>query len=288
MAKKSTKSIETNYALECSIDTKLLLNIMKCVKATNTECHIQITEQAILIQEIDPSRIMLISVFLSADDCENYLCRREQTFGFNIEDLVKVLDRVKNVEKITMKIDDINHYVEIIADKKKFKNKLIELTNNDIKTEALERRVHDFHVQLSIEVVEDCVKDAILYSETIRITCDQNELLFSAEGMVGCMDAVFEHEDEMFQNWDFVKIASGEFSNTYMKYILTSKSLAERCDLYLYDDEPLMWRITFGGCSSATWWLAARIEQDDDDDYDSKMEAETENVEEDITEEDFH
>lgn len=274
---------------EAKFDSKLLTNVIDITKAIFNEGHLLFRKDALIIQGIDPGRICLMIIQISKDDFEDYTYIQDLNLAVNFDDVKKVMDRSSGFENTTIKFNEHDKIIKfIMSGKNRSKThnlKAIDLSlDESVKPDRLDAVQMLAKWSMPLGYLNECIKDADIYSESIYITFDSNELIFKADGSIGMFETTLSKDDELFSQYELIENEEGirelqtaEFSLHYLKYLLKTSLVAENVSLSMISRIPLKFEVFFGSSSYVKYYLAPRVEDNDDeeDDYDEKMEEES-------------
>ncbi|MHA1822061.1 MAG: proliferating cell nuclear antigen (pcna) [Promethearchaeota archaeon] len=252
-------------------DSKVVRNIFEAVSAVIEEANIIFSEDGVFINAMDEGRVCLISLKLSKDDFDEFKCTGSEELGVSIDDLVKILRRSAD-DSITFKHEDNSNKLEILmkSNKKKktrkFSLQLIDLGEKSVDTGALEKIEYTSKVTIPIEYLDESIKDADIYAETLTILIDEEKgIIFRAEGQIGENENIYEKDDEGIENLEVSEVGEGTFALQYLKYLVKVQSITDKLFMALSTGTPLKAIFNILTASSITYFLAPRIEEEEED-----------------------
>jgi len=203
----------------------------------------------------------------------------EIALGLNLEDLTKLLKRVKINEKIELtsgegKSLDITMIPNNAKKVRVFNMALIDIDSEEINMESLKGMSFDNKVKIPIEMMNEAIKDMEIYSEVLQVKVNDN-LIFSTEGSIGKYQQTIE-KDEL-QVADFNCESEGSFAIQFMKSIMKIGSMYgttstktfknASMEIHLKSEAPMKMIFKAMDNSEIQYWLAPRVEEDTDTMY---------------------
>jgi proliferating cell nuclear antigen len=243
---------------------------MKSIQKIITETSLIISKDGLKIDAIDEGRICICSLFLSAKDFKEYAMDNpiEKRLGINVDDFVSVLDRFKKYDAITLS-DEISNKLKITASdentKKKSELQLIELGDSAVSSNSLKEIFFKNIVELNIDLVEEAIKDAETFSETMQLKFEREGLRFVSEGQLGLMDTFISNENGFLKKYSTEITESGFYSVKYLKDIISIKTFADQIEIRISDKNPMRVQADFSDNSNIIYYLAPRIEEEEEE-----------------------
>jgi proliferating cell nuclear antigen len=257
-------------------DAKTVRGIFEAVAAIVGECKMSFKKDGISMNSIDDGRICLINLKLNQKDFDEYKCEADYDLGLNIEDMVKILKRSSN-DSITFKYQPDTKKIKIVMKNDKSKKSrqfslgLIDLGDSGIKPEALEGIKYNASVLIPISYLDEAIKDADIFSETMSISLTKKDgIMFKAEGQIGESETVLEKGDENVENFKVDEDGDGTFALSYLKNIIkVSATVVDKVELSLNSNTPVKVKFNVLADSNFTYYLAPRIEEEEENSEDN-------------------
>jgi proliferating cell nuclear antigen len=252
-------------------DSKLFRGIFEAISAIVSESRIQISKKGIVLNSIDDGRICLIGLHLDKDDFDAYKCDEDYDIGLNIDDMVKILKRSNPTESITLSFDPNVKRIKIIMKKvdskkkREFSLQLIELGDSGVKPEALEKIKYSSEICLPLAYIDEAIKDADIFAETLNLKIEEEGIKFNATGQIGESETFIEKGDPGVTKLEVSEMGEGTFALQYMKNILKIGVIAESVNLFINSNTPIKCIFKILSSSSFTYYLAPRIEEEEED-----------------------
>jgi proliferating cell nuclear antigen len=251
-------------------DSKFVKGLFEAVNAIIEETKIEFSPGGISMIGIDSGRICFVGFKLESGNFDDYRCDENNLIGINITDLVKILKRSEKEDTITFKYinfaPDNTKMTVIIKDKKSSKSrsfslKLVELGDPKIDSFALDNLAYPGAISIPLSYLEEAIKDADIFSETLEISMNETSMLFKAEGVQGECEAELSKTDEGLSFFTCTEHVEGTFALEYLKSILKVSAIADRIELYLDSKSPLKAKFNILSSSKFGYYLAPRIDE---------------------------
>ena len=259
-------------------ESRIVKGIFESISAVIEECTLVFDKDGISINAIDEGRICLVALNLAKNDFDSYSCEGKYELGLNIEDMVKILKRSSADDTITFKYTEGkegSNKIKILMKGKKRKKKrtfslqLIELGKDELNVQALDQIDFKAKVTLPLAYLEEAIKDADIYSETVIVSFSEDgNIVFKSEGAIGEIECTLEKDDDGIENFSAEGVSEGIFSLEYLKNIVKISIIADKVELALSPTTPLKAKFNLLAESTFKYFLAPRIEEEEDNDYD--------------------
>ncbi|MBN2156301.1 MAG: proliferating cell nuclear antigen (pcna) [Candidatus Lokiarchaeota archaeon] len=254
-------------------DSRAIQGVFDAVAAIIDETEINFNPNGISLTSIDAGRVCLISLNLDKEDFDAYKCDKEEKIGLNIEDLVKILKRSSVNDSIVFQYADTSNKLVILMQSsegkkiRKFSITLKDISMPPIKPESLEKISYNNSVSLPIGYLQEAIKDADIYNDTVIIRMNDQSLVFRSEGNVGDTECIMDKEDTMLTNFVASDDAEGTFALKFLNHMLKVSSVPNvtQVEVSVSTDQPLKASFNIMGASSIKYYLAPRIEDEDEE-----------------------
>jgi proliferating cell nuclear antigen len=275
--KKSENRKEETTMFEITMkDLKTVKGIFEALSAVITEAKMKFNKDGVFLEAIDDGRICLVGLKLDKDDFDSYKCDGEYVLGLNFDDLTKVMKRGNAKEAVTfaynpdLKTIKILFKAEESKKSRKFGLGLIDLGDSGIKPEALEAIAYGSKISIPIGYLDEAIKDADIFGETLIISMNTDNLCFHTEGQIGESETVLERGDTGIQDYQCTEKAENTFALTYLKNIAKVGAIADRIELSLNSSSPMKAKFALMSSSNIRYYLAPRIDEAPED-YDEEQ-----------------
>lgn len=254
-------------------DSRAIQGVFDAVEAIIDETEITFTPEGMSLTSIDAGRICLISLKIDKEDFDIYKCDKDEKLGLNIKDLLKILKRCSTSDSIIFKFADNSNKLSILMQSKEgkkmrnFSITLKDVSMPSIKPESLENITYTNSVTLPMGYLEEAIKDADVYSDTVIISLNEQSLNFKSEGNVGETECVLDKADSFLTNFVATEEASGSFALRFLGHMLKVNSVpnVNLVELAVSGEQPLRATFNIMGASYIKYFLAPRIEDEDDE-----------------------
>jgi proliferating cell nuclear antigen len=254
-------------------DSRAIQGVFDAVEAIIDETEITFTPDGLSLTSIDAGRICLISLKIDKEDFDIYKCDKEEKLGLNIKDLLKILKRGSASDSIIFKFSENSNKLSIQMQSnegKKLRNFSITLKDvsmPSIKPESLENITYKNSVTLPMGYLEEAIKDADIYSDTVIISLNEKALNFKSEGNVGETECVLDKEDPFLTDFIATEEAEGSFALRFLGHMLKVGSVpsVNKVELAVSSEQPLRATFNLLGASYIKYFLAPRIEDEEEE-----------------------
>jgi len=218
-------------------------SIFKNLKNIIKECNIEFNENSIYIQGMDTTHALLFELNIQSDWFDNYIIETPNTFGIHCETFFKIINCLKNTEKIELKREsEDSEILEIsfVGEKNQI-SKQFELTEIQIESHKMDIPIMEYEVDIQMKTLDltNIVKELTIFNENININFNQDNLEFDTVGTLG--------KAKMLLNEDSIESYAIEedlcynlqFSAEYFNNICTFNKLNEIINIHSSKETPL-------------------------------------------------
>jgi len=240
-------------------DAKLFKDSVDAIATLIDESEFDINENGVFLRAMDPSQIAMVDFKLPKQSFEKYEVPEQIKIGLNLDDLSKIMSRVRAGENLTLKLNDSGSRLELIFkgnSVRKFNLPLLDIGSSSPKTPSIE---FDAKVKLNGNVIKEGLKDASLVSSHVVLNATEKGFDIKAHGDKG--DVVIEtlKGQEILLEHTVNNEAKAMFPLEYLNDLLKATDAASIVEINLGTDKPLKLQYEIGE-ATITYYLAPRIE----------------------------
>ncbi|MFO8019863.1 MAG: proliferating cell nuclear antigen (pcna) [Promethearchaeia archaeon] len=244
---------------------KILKTIISAIEGLIDETVIRIALDKVVINAMDPSKIVLTEITLPEETFDDYNVTEPANVPLNLEDLNKILKRVNNSDFLRLSMTENAQKIKISAfDPEHQRNREFHLALLDLDIEKADMTtLFDIHypatATLSPGLFLEALKDCEIYSEIINISATEETLYFKSEGQIG--EANYELFGEYLSNLNVTSDAKGTYAIEHLKKILKLIAITEKFSIDVKTDHPI--NLTFDISTGGTvhYFQAPRVEE---------------------------
>jgi proliferating cell nuclear antigen len=227
--------------------------LMTALKDILLETNIIFQKDGIKIINMDKSHTILVHLFLSAENFEEYVCDYEKiVIGVNMLHLFKLINSIENTDTLTIYIEKRNYIDGVVSELGlKFENgdikqckthnlRLIEPDNEELQIPNVK---FSSIINMPSGDFQKIVRDMGSISEKIEIKSVSNELIFKCIGQFASSEtrrAETEGAMKFLEQDDSSSVIQGEFSLKNLSYFIKCTNLCNQIEIYLANDMPLV------------------------------------------------
>jgi len=218
-------------------------DLMKAIHAVVDEGTFKLTETGIKLMAMDPAHISLVDFELSSSAAEEYECSGELQMTLSISELMKFLKRAKKGESLTLTYDDQARKLKLIlvdaTGSKERSFTLNALETVEART-ASPKLTFDAKARVSVDAVEEAVKDSEVVSDYVKITITPEEVIFLAKGELGTVQTKLTKTGAAVYEIETDKEVWANFSVNYLeKIVKPAGALTEEAVIELSTNKPI-------------------------------------------------
>lgn len=233
-----------------------------CVDALVTlidEGEFDITNEGIKLRAMDPSQIAMVDFVLPKAAFEKYSVENEMKIGLNLEDLSKITSRVRQGEKLIIKLDKSKSRLELVfrgKSTRKFNISLLDASGMVPKQPKID---FDAKVKLSGSLIKEGLKDAALLSAYVVLRADKDGFMITSSGDKGEVIIEAKKDEDVLIEHSVSSESRAMFPLEYLNNLLKNVEADVAVTLNLKNDTPLKLEYPIAQ-ANVTYYLAPRIE----------------------------
>jgi len=186
--------IDTHALAELTLEASQIYNIIKAINALNEEVQIHIDKEQVRFRFMDPSRVTLVQVFITA---KTYKFFREGRIAVHLGDFANLLSATTS-EKSSTTIRFTPKNIIIIKESEKLRApvrstlSLLDLDIEEIPMDMLFQTTYPFTFELSQDQYKFLLKELDTLSEIVNLKAEPQQITFYNSGQVGTRNIVFQ------------------------------------------------------------------------------------------------
>ncbi|MCK4328143.1 MAG: proliferating cell nuclear antigen (pcna) [Candidatus Diapherotrites archaeon] len=223
------------------------------------EGEFQLTENGLVLKAMDPSQIAMVSFVMPKSAFEKYEVEGDQKIGLNLEDLAKVMSRVRGDEKLVIKLDESKARLVLLFKGKTTRRFVVPLL--DISASAPREPSIDFEskIKFSGNFFKEALKDTGLVSSHVVLSSLKDAFVIEANGDKGEVSIRADKGSDQLFDYTVKSESRAMYPLDYLNDLLKNTDAATAVDLELRTDAPLRLAYKIDD-ATITYYLAPRIE----------------------------
>ncbi len=251
-------------------DSKILKGIIDAVSAIIDETYFVADANGLNLSAMDESHICLMSMSLPKDLFDGgYECEEQVKMGINLEDMTKIMKRAGASDSIEFKHQKEAEKFQVQMKgqgTRTFSLRLVDIDEEKIPPTAELDVQFDAKVTLDVGILEEAIKDAEIYQDTLQVQINKEGVRFSAEGEVG--DIEYQLTQDHLEDANIQKGGRGVFSLSFLKNILKISAITDKVTLNIAENAPLKFEFEITNPSNQAkgkvmYFLAPRVEEEE-------------------------
>ncbi|MFH1285392.1 MAG: proliferating cell nuclear antigen (pcna) [Candidatus Micrarchaeota archaeon] len=220
----------------------------------------EINSDGINLRAMDPSQIAMVIFSVPKSAFVKYEVSSPAKVSVNLNNLAKILSRVRNKEKLVMSLEENKLALQFTSPKGKrsFNIPLIDMPPGHQKEPKIE---HDASVVIEGGAFKEILRDAALISSHLTLKASSDGFEVDAHGDSADLKVESEKTGEGVKEIKATKEAKATFPLQYLEDISKSCSDSDTLTASIKTNAPI--KITYKvGEASLTYYLAPRIDSD--------------------------
>jgi len=246
--------------------------IIEAIRDMIGECNFDCSEGGIALQSLDKSHIVLVSLLLGPEAFIEYRCDHALTLGVNVASLGTVLRCGGNEDQLTLHSEDKPGELAVtFEDTKHDRISEFNIRLMDIDQEYLSIPETEYTASITMPSadLQKILRDLKQLSESVVISADKEEVVFSAEGDMGKgaihVRPVTNTEDtDASVSINIAEPVTLSFNLQYFNNITKASSLSSTVTLQLAEGTPasVEYKLPNG---HVRYYFAPKIDNGDDE-----------------------
>ena len=218
---------------------------------------------------MDSSHVALVSLFLSFEGFEKYVCQQKYVIGINIMNLFKVLKLADTVDSISLMLQESKPDVLMIQLQNPKSGRVIEFSLNllQLDVDQLTIPVTDSTsiITINADQFTKYCRDLSQLSDTMIISTKPGEVLLNIDGAAGFgfIKLTNDHDTEKAEDKCQIELeepVTQTFALTYLNLFNRASSLSSFTRLYMHKDQPLIVEFRIDGLGMLKYYLAPKVD----------------------------
>jgi len=243
--------------LEVSIpDAKIFKSCVDAIVTLIDEGEFQFNEHGLMLRAMDPSQIAMVDFMLPRSAFDKYEVEPTK-LGINLEDLARVMGRVRPEEKVLMKLDESRLILTFKGNStRRFVVPLLDIGGSTPKEPNIP---FESRVKFNGNFLRESLKDTGLVSSHVVLHASDEAFVIEAQGDKGEVSIRAEKGSDQILEYEVKKEARAMFPLEYLNDLLAGTTSATNVELSLRSDAPLKLSYNIDS-AKITYFLAPRIE----------------------------
>lgn len=231
---------------EASLFKRIIDGFKDCVQLVNFQC----TENGIIAQAVDDSRVLLVSLEIGSEAFQEYRCDHPVTLGMDLSSLSKILRCGNNSDTLTLIADDTPDCIVLLFEDTKrdriaeYSLKLMDIDTDFLKIEEL---AYDSTLMMPSSEFAKIVRDLSQLSDSLNIMITKETIKFVADGDIGSGSVILKPSINMDKPDESVKLEMEQpvdltFGAKYLLDIVKGAALSERIGIRLSSEAPALFQ----------------------------------------------
>ncbi len=240
-------------------DITLVKSTFDAIAQIIDEAVFKFGPEGIELVAADRAKVAAVDFKLKKDAFDEYECDEERKVGLNLDNLMKILKRIKKTETLEITLDETGSRVVITARGKGVRSFFLPiLTLAEEEVPPIDRLSFNAKAEVDADIVEEGVKDASTVADSVVIDIREGTFSMIAESESSRVEVKVDATVDPYL------IVEGEgkarYPVDYLKKFMKAGKIVDRITVELSNDYPM--KITFdAGTCYLAFILAPRVEE---------------------------
>lgn len=240
----------------CFQNNKILKTILETTSEMSADAKFVFNEMGFSFQALDASHVCLSSLQMDQEDFKTYSITESISFGISLVNLLKIVKCSNPTDTVVFEYPESNGAKCTVQFTGSDRKMTFELNTMEIDQELLEapETVYLSNFELPSEKWKQVMNDSNSMGSACSFTVGSQKLFLSVDGDMGKLTT------EIPLSKDTEPVESTSFSTRHLLAIAKAAPLAEKVQISLAKDMPLIVQYKFGNASRLTFYLAPKIQ----------------------------
>lgn len=207
----------------------------------------------------DRAKVAAVDFKISKEAFDEYECEKEINVGLNLDNLLKVVKRIKKTEDMEIKINEEENRVEIIAkgrSTRTFALPILDLSEEELP--PIEKLQFSAKVEIETEIVEEGIDDANTIADSVVFQITSSQFVMLAEGDSSKVELKVDNSQD--PSLTLEGEAKARYPVDYLKKFMKASKLSDRIVISFGTDYPMKLEFNTDSVYLA-FILAPRVEE---------------------------
>jgi len=239
-------------------EPKLLKESIAIISDLVIETRFRLTKDKLEIIAMDPANVAMIIFRMPSSAFAEYKLEEDTTIAINMDNLKKVLRRVKSSDVLSLETED--EKLKITMKEKNTKTFYLSLINLEEREQRVPNLQAKATVEMSSSILNEAIEDVDIASESVTFLTEKDKLTISATGDLTKAEVFINNNEDVKITTD--DLQRSKYSIEYLKKMMQGSKLAGRVTLKFSKDYPLTLEYKELDKLSLTFILAPRVDND--------------------------
>ena len=212
-------------------DIKMFKTSFEAISTIVDEVVCVIDSEGFRVTAMDRSHIVFCNLDLKPTVFDEFECNVPDKITIDTDEFMKILKRAKNNDILTLSSDDGNVIIQFTGDvEREFKIRLIDIEYESPQPPVLNPPVS---VEVPSDLVNECLKDIVLFSEKVYFRIDGDYFKAIADGEFGDAEVKYLHGDEVTESVEAC------YSVSKLQEMFKASKFSDMVEIALGNDMPL-------------------------------------------------
>jgi proliferating cell nuclear antigen len=236
--------------------------IIEGLAAIVEEASFVATPEGLKLRALDPGRVAMVDLFMPPTAFEEYSCPAEVKFAVELENVIETLRRVHKDDKVAFEVSDGRIIVTLLDANgriaRRFRLPLLDTAVQELPAPKL-----NFTVAAKVlsDAFRDALKDAELFSDSVRLKAEGESLLVTARSDRGEVETRFSLSGGSLVEISVEKPAEAAYGVELLSKIVSKAyRVSEVATLRFAASMPLELTLSVAGGGTLKYFVAPRAE----------------------------
>jgi len=236
--------------------------IIEGLAAIVEEASFVATPEGLKLRALDPGRVAMVDLFMPPTAFEEYSAEQEVKFAVELENVIEALRRVKKDDRVAFEVANGRLVVTLLDANGRVARKF-RLPTLDASAQELPEPRLSFTVAAKVlsDAFRDALKDAELFSDSVRLKAEGESLLVTARSDRGEVETRFSLSGGSLVEISVEKPAEAAYSVELLgKIVSKAYRVSEVATLRFAANMPLELTLSVAGGGTLKYFVAPRAE----------------------------
>ena len=239
----------------------VLIGTISTIAEIIDEGIFKLKKDGIYLTAADRALVAVVDLFISKDAFETYNIDEEQDIGVNITNLLTILKRGAQADKLELQVEENKMKVIIYSNsKRKFTIPLLDIGQEEIPpVDQLEYKVH---ISIKPEVLKSGIEDASIITDAVTFEVTDKTFKILAEGDITQAELELKEGEEGLLSLKKEENSRSKYPIEYLKKMIKAARIADTVNIHFSKDYPMRLEFKYGENYRLGFVLAPRVSEE--------------------------
>lgn len=243
-------------------DAGLWRSLLEAVHVIIHEAAFDADAEGIRLRAMDPSHIAMVDFQWPKTIFDEYQCDRPTKICININEIQKLLRRIRGKESLDISLDSRAARLKMILMGPGYTRSFTISTLEPMEEETPKPKISfNTNIKILVDALRKTIEDTSIITDVVNVEADEKGITFKGKGYLGTAETIFPQSSEIILRFDVKERSKASYGLPHLSEILKGGSGLSDIATWSYStDQPLRLDFELPQGGTLQYYLAPRIE----------------------------